>query len=194
MVPMGSTDLGLDRDDESTNNTALAFPVRFFGRMVTRYAVNSNGFVELLPDDRAGGTEGGRSWANTPLPNTTAPNGLIAPFWDDLNPDGSSRTRRWLAGSAPNRVEHFRWTETRRYRDTDARLTFEARLYETSGRIEFLYCRLDGESDSSTNRARALGASATVGLESLDATQAFLISFDRATLMPGLLLRFEPLP
>ncbi len=191
-IPGGSTDLGLNDDDETTSARTLGFPFEFFGQAVTRYAVNSNGFVELLRDG-ANGTGGGRSWANTPLPNAGAPNGLIAPFWDDLYPDGSNRTRRWMTGSAPNRVEHFRWTDTRRFRDRDARLTFEARLYETSHRIEFLYCRLEGGSGP-TDAAAARAGSATVGLEDLDGNRGFLISVDRPTLMPGLLLRFIPLP
>ncbi|MCF6225230.1 MAG: S8 family serine peptidase [Xanthomonadales bacterium] len=58
----------------------------FNGQAYTGIRISSNGYI--MP----GGSFSGSSYTNQELPDATAPNGLIAGFWADLDLDGTSAT------------------------------------------------------------------------------------------------------
>jgi hypothetical protein len=127
---------------------------------------------------------------NTPIPQTDAPNGVIAPFWDDLLFDASSRFGSERGGTAPNRYAIFEWRDVL-FQDgaTSERVSFEVILYE-NGRILFNY---DGiSSNSAHNRER--GSSATVGIESPDGTKGVQRSYNKPLLDNGFAILFTPAP
>jgi hypothetical protein len=63
----------------------IGFTFDFYGVSYTDFFVSSNGFLAI-----SGASNGCCSGQN--LPNPTAPNGVIAGWWEDMNPSGGGRT------------------------------------------------------------------------------------------------------
>jgi hypothetical protein len=111
---------------------------------------------------------------NVAMPNNRAPNGLVAPFWDDLAPvDETSDVRVATLGRAPARRLVVQWTNWQVIGDTASRLVFQTKLFEGTNVIEHHYCA------ATPARALPLGASATIGVESLDGASAVGIAHNR---------------
>src|SRR5205814_1787619 len=72
-----STASGVTGDDQ-TKAFTLPFTFTFYGTNYTSVNVCSNGFLNF-------GT-GSTSYQPATIPNSAAPNALIAPLWRDLNP------------------------------------------------------------------------------------------------------------
>nr|WP_245653095.1 S8 family serine peptidase [Herbidospora sakaeratensis] len=70
-------------DEQAVNFTVPAY--RFAGQTFTRIGITSNGYLV------AGGTNGSADIQFTPqtLPDDTRPNGVLAPFWTDLDGTGA---------------------------------------------------------------------------------------------------------
>ncbi len=178
---------GVKGDDTSSNKTALPFAFSFFGSAVTEWSMSSNGFAQLWASSSGGtSTEG----ANVTIPTAGQPNGLVAPFWDDLAVDASnsSEARAGALGTAPNRRFVISWVHWTTKGDPNNRVSFQAKLFETTNVIELHYCGMQP-----ADNARANGSSATVGLESLSGTAGVLHAFNVANSVgTNKALRFTP--
>ena len=131
----GGTLLPLTVDDGFTTvNLPFSFP--YFSSTHTQAFVSSNGFLTL------GSSSGANTANNAAIPNTANPNGVIAPFWDDLNPKLGGAVYTNVTGSAPNRIFTVEWFNVPHFNNVGAG-TFEASLYETSGLIRFRYLDTD---------------------------------------------------
>ena len=174
-------------DDSTSAIAALPFPVRFFAADATHFSVASNGFAQLWPS----ATGSPNSDASNPLiPATGTPNNFIAPFWDDLVPVNAttSLVRALTVGAAPSRRFVLEWTSWQPYNGgaTD-RLTFQAKLFETTGVIEFHYCSIDPVNDRTT------GSSATVGVEDAAGARGNLVGYNfPGAFFTGSALRLTP--
>ena len=62
-------------------NLTAPFPVRFYGQETTTLRVGADGWVGVGTS-----ANGNRVWVNQPIPTDSLPNGIIAVFWDDLDP------------------------------------------------------------------------------------------------------------
>ena len=81
------------------------------------------------------------------------------------------------------------WRDYSFFSDRMARLTFQAKLFETTGVIELHYCAIN----PGTNAGNATGGSATVGIESPDGRSGAQHSFERAmAISAAAALRFTP--
>ena len=58
---------------------ALPFTFRYYGGAFSSVTFSSNGFLVFGPSPAT-------AWINSPLPNTAVPNGVVAAYWDDLEP------------------------------------------------------------------------------------------------------------
>ena len=152
----------------------LPFPFTFYGQTYTTVNVSSYGFLSFAA------SAGSAAQVNTGIPNASLPNGLIAPFWDDLNPGvfGGGRVYGVWMGSAPNRQVTFEWYSVPHTFNVGA-ATFETTLYE-SGEIRFRY--LDTDFGNAQYNA---GASATAGVESPSGTVGKQFSFNQPVLTNG---------
>lgn len=180
MIPTACDDMssamtlsGLTSDDSATAIQMLPFSFNFMGEMVTHYSVTSNGFAQLWTS--ATGTPS-RSAFNSPIPSSTEPNNFVAPLWDDLDVGTMTDARVATFGTSPNRHFTIQWTNWTFYRDSTSRLTFQVKLFETTGVIEFHYCSITPGSSAT----RATGDSATVGVENRDGTQGHQHSYNTA--------------
>ena len=113
------------------------------------------------------------------------PNGIIAPYWDDLNPATGGQIYTGTVGSFPNRRFVVSWAGVPR---TSTPLTFQAILEEATGEIIFQYLEVQSET------SRGGGKQATVGLEDPSGALGVLCLQDGA---PRLLqdrsaIRFRP--
>ncbi|MFO0628786.1 MAG: hypothetical protein U0325_24640, partial [Polyangiales bacterium] len=172
-VAMGTTvaPMGGWTDDSTSAIAALPFTVRFFGTDTTHVSVTSNGYAQLWTSMT--GTPS-TSFSNLAFPNTGAPNNLVAPYWDDLIPVAmSSVVRTQALGTAPNRRFVVEWRDWQHISGaaTD-RLTFQAKLFETTGVVEFHYCSMMPANDTNT------GGSTTIGLEDAMGMSGAMISFN----------------
>jgi hypothetical protein len=184
MLGDGTNVAGANGDDESSAKLPLPFPFKYFGVSVTQYSMTSNGFAQLW--DAPSGSPS-KTPDNIVIPASSAPSGMVAPFWDDLVPQ-FSEARAGTLGSAPNRRFVMSWVHWTIKGQTSTRLTFQAKLFETTNVIEFHYCAMAPDGN-----ARATGSSATIGLQNLAGTAGVQFSLNTAGAAPtGRALRFSP--
>jgi hypothetical protein len=177
--PSGLASLNLSGDAISPA-LPLPFPFRFFGETQAVLYVGANGLLGFQSSSLT-------TPANTDLPNATAPNSIICPFWDDLTP-GTSSIRFGTVGSAPNRRAVAAWVAVPAAAGgPQAAFTFQAVLEEGTSDIVFQYL----EVDAGSRNASAGGRSATVGLEHRTGLYAQRYSYNGSTaLANGQAIRF----
>ncbi|MDQ4081339.1 MAG: S8 family serine peptidase [Actinomycetota bacterium] len=166
---VGGTNAGIAEDD-GTVTVPLPFRFDFYGESFTSVHVSANGHVVFGPS---------RShFTNTPVPNPNAPNGVVAPLWDDLNPAQGGSIWYRTTGVPPARRFVVAWVGVPRFHKTgDA--TFEVVLDEATGDILFQY-----EDVSFGESGYDYGASATVGVEDVTGTIGRQFSYNRPSLAP----------
>ncbi|MFD2717982.1 T9SS-dependent choice-of-anchor J family protein [Hymenobacter monticola] len=135
-----------NNDDANSAATPIGFNFVFNGTTFTNFVLNTNGFIKLGGTAPTGAqyTDGGQSIINGPIdgPDTN----LILPFNQDLGPGsaGSTEYRVTTTGTSPNQVCTIQWKnvsdKARGAIGTQyANFSFQAKLYESSNQIEFVY-------------------------------------------------------
>jgi len=172
-----------DDDDGVSTRAALPFALTFFGTAMSHFQVSTNGLFGVFPADS--GSIGTLAANSTTVPSTTAPNGYIAPFWDDL--DGMTISTL-TTGTAGSRVFVIQWNGN--IYDIVAPVRFQAQIRETTGVIEFHYCAASGSA------TRTSGSEATISLENAAGTVGIAHSINTgSSVTPGTTaLRFTPNP
>ena len=135
---------------------ALPFAFELYRQAFTSVKISSNGHLVVGGGDA-------NQFANTGIPNGNQPNGLIAPYWDDLNPASGGAIWQRTTGTAPNRKFTVAWVAVPHYSYGD--VTLEVTLEEGTNDIVYSYKDVFHE-----NAAVDFGASATVGVENLAGT------------------------
>ena len=127
----GTTQLvGATQDDSSSAVTNIGFDFWFMSTRYTQFSASSNGLMAL------GSTQVGAYTYATP--QSSQP--LIAPFVRDLCISATGKTHYKVIGSAPNRTLVVEWSNMEiDYSSSTADGTYQARLYEGTGVIEFVY-------------------------------------------------------
>jgi hypothetical protein len=155
-------------DDSATGEIPLGFTFPFYGTAFDILRVCTNGFI--APRDSI--TFG----QNGPLPNSSAPASMIAPFWADLAIDDNSHVF-WqnLGGKFVVQYENVKMLS-----GPNSRITCEAILAST-GEVTFQYKMLTEVADNYT-----------VGIQNGRCDDAVLVAYNRGYLHPGLAVRFAP--
>ncbi|NGO77806.1 S8 family serine peptidase [Streptomyces sp. YC504] len=156
--------------DEDAKTLQLPFPVRLYGVEYSSASVTTNGLVNFL-QPRLG------DYINTALPAAEEPNGIVAPFWDDLTLDRRSSVQTATTGKAGGRKFAVVWNQALLVSD-NSRVTFEAVFDEATGDVTFQYQSVPGA-----------GSGATVGIEDQSGTDALQYSFEQAVLGNGSAIR-----
>ncbi len=160
-------------DDSNSAIAALPFTLPFFGATASHFSVTTNGFMQLWSS--MAGTPS-TSYSNAVM--ASAPNGAVAPFWDDLafpSSESYGAVTREITDAAGRRFV-VQWTNFADYSAATARLTFQVKLFDT-GAIELHYCSM---TNSSATATRHTGDSATVGLRAIDGVTSFQVSYNTA--------------
>ena len=177
----GVTKTSLTGDDQTTPIT-LPFSVTFFGTAFTSIKVSSNGNAHFGTASNA--------YSNVAIPNTGLPNGMIAPFWDDLYLPGGGAVYTGTSGTAPNRVFTIEWRNVPHFSGTADGASFEIQIDESStakNNIWLLY-----QDTSFGNASYDGGISATSGIENAAGSAGNQYSFNTAVLTNGKVVHFWP--
>lgn len=148
-VPLtGGTVLNVLATTNGITANAISLPFTFYygGTAYASLKATSEGYLDLYKYSS--------SYSGNSLANST----FIAPLWDDL--DGTGGTASYLTtGTAPNRVFTFEWLNWRWGTGaTLANISFQAKLYEGTNLIQFIYRPETGNFSGAT-------ASASIGFD-----------------------------
>ncbi|MDP2271893.1 MAG: lamin tail domain-containing protein [Archangium sp.] len=184
--PLGSEVFGSLSGDEGYGNGVLPAPFTYFGTAYTAFSLSNNGFITL------GAPLTSASLSNGTTAATTAPNGVIAPFWDDLMRD-SGRNAMWRqVDRTIISYENYRPFGSAYTPGTF--LNFQIHLIDT-GVIEFHYGTISTTSTSQTVIDRIAGNSATVWIERPDGVLVVPHRINQLNgVVPNSGLRFTPAP
>lgn len=136
------------QDDNRSDFTDIGFDFWYNGVRYTQFSVSTNGFIDFSSSTADGGASGGVfSYDNTVFSNTAAGTRTypsLALFYDDLTAQGGvsalgSSIKYFVSGTAPNRVLTVEWINMAVYGNTTPSLNFQAKLFERTGVIEFVY-------------------------------------------------------
>jgi hypothetical protein len=133
----------------------LPFEVSFYGTPMTHYTAPFGvGWMALLPDART--IPGGdRFYDPSLLAAVSAGHARIAAYWSDFGPGGSIRARSF--GAAPGRHFTIEWSRLPvlgRFGGLVGEVTFQVKLFESTGVVELHYCSLSGDLGAAS---RAIG-------------------------------------
>ncbi|HPU62227.1 MAG TPA: PKD domain-containing protein [Bacillota bacterium] len=160
----------LSLSDESIVEVDLPFPFPFYGDVKTKVRVCSNGYLTFAT--------GSSVWTNTPIPDPSNPNDLIAVFWDDLNPTTGGNVYYYHDQEANRFIVEYQ--TVRRYSGTGD-YTFQAILYP-NGTIVYQFLEMTGDLNS-----------ATVGIENADGTDGLQVVYNAPYIEDGLAIGFAPI-
>lgn len=136
----------LIEDDNRSVATDIGFDFWYNGQRFTQFSVSTNGFIDFSNTTADGGPVcNAYGYCNSEF--SVSSNGTwlaLAPFYDDMTTQGGSdplgtSIKYLLSGIAPNRVLTIEWVNMAVFGNTTPALNFQVKLYETTGRIEFLY-------------------------------------------------------
>ena len=153
LTPANATVLSLSNDGVSAAQ-AIPFPFSYFGTVRNQLLVGANGLAGF---SAAGLTKA----TNTDLPNTSAPNDFLSPYWSDLVPSGVTTISVGTAGTSPNRRWVITWSRISLPAPRAATVNFQIVLHEGTSEITFNY----QEVAANSGNANASGRRATIGLE-----------------------------
>lgn len=175
-VRSGTTALGLEGDDAAAS-VDLPFSFPLYGGSYAKAYVASNGHVNFLASSTA--------YGNGAIPSTAVPNAAIYPFWDDLDARGAADV--FTGATTVDGVDAFviEWRDVFPLNSSDL-LDFSVTLFE-DGRVEL------GYGDLPTGD-RALGGSATIGIENATGTIGTQFSLNTASLSDNKSITFDLAP
>jgi subtilisin family serine protease len=169
----GTPIAGLDGDDEISAPIPLGFNFSFYGNTFDSVRVSTNGWISFTSTVATGTT----AYSNQPLPNSAAPENLLAAFWDDLHFRGALRAAYLATGDS----FIVQYTEVDRY-TTGSTLTFQAELRAT-GEIRFRYLNMAGVLNS-----------ATIGIQNATKTDGLTVVFNSDYIHDDLEIRIAAVP
>jgi subtilisin-like proprotein convertase family protein len=130
----GATTVISINDDDTPNASPLniGFTFPYEGTNYTQYSVSPDGWILL------GGATASSQFTNAVTSTINIPK--IYPYWDDVATGTNGYVKTVVTGTAPNRIFKVEWYVTiPRNTGGAANSTFQAWLYESSGRIEYRY-------------------------------------------------------
>ncbi len=152
------TTVSLSSSDDGSGEVPMPFPIVFGGQTASTLSVGSNGIVVVNDSTNAS------SLSNDVMPSSTAPNGVIAAFWQDMYAVGSVYYA--VSGTTGRRVLTIEWDDIgpyiSSYRNTDL-LSVQVKFAEADGTVSIHY-------GPRMNTGGASWASGSIGIENLDGT------------------------
>lgn len=109
-------------DQDASLNVGLPFTFRYYGMDVDTITVCSNGWISTVPNPAF------TLFRNWPIPSCMGPDGMVAPFWDDLTTQGSGRVYAWH--DEINHLAVIEWSRMQNFGYPNPQETFEVILYD----------------------------------------------------------------
>jgi hypothetical protein len=142
----------------------IGFTFYFYDKAYTTCSASTNGLLMF-------GSPTTDYTPDVPLPNTNAPNNIIAPFWVDLfRSDTASKILYTTRGSAPNRVFIIDYQDMEEYANASGKASFQVQLFEGNNAIEFQFKGYSGfkkNPDGSYVRPVGIGIENAMGSDGL---------------------------
>ena len=148
------TPAGINGSNDNSGPLPLGFTFPFYGWSFDTVRICTNGWISFLDD----GVDGN----NQPLPNSGAPSALIAPFWDNLQHQGSDKAFFHNDGSR----FIVQYTDVVLATTSDP-YTFQVILYP-DGKFTYQYLDMDGPTNS-----------ATIGIQNPSRTDGLTVVFNQ---------------
>jgi len=146
----------------------LPFEFPFYGEAKTQVRICSNGYLTFGDEGSAG--------KNTPIPDPSEPNDLLAVFWDFLSPTIEGNVFYW--GDEYEFIVQY--NDVLRI-TKDSSYTFQVVLTR-GGTIYYRYLKMEGD----------LLDLATIGIENSSGTDGLQVAFNRRYVRDNLTLMFVP--
>lgn len=158
-------------DDGTSGAVGIGFTFNYYGVDYTSIYVGANGALSF--------TGGSFSSTNPTLPNTSAPNSVVAPFWDDLRTayGGGSGNIYYYSDTANGRFI-VEWDRVYRYGTTTPE-TFQV-IFKQNGIILFQYANMQGTLNS-----------ATIGIENPAGNTGCLVAYNSNYVKNNLAVQFS---
>ncbi len=165
----GTGDVVGSGDDENHGPFDLGFPISYYGNSFDTINVCTNGWLSF--------TSTSTGYTNQGIPDGAEPNNMLAPFWDDLNPnDGGTIYYQSEGGRFI-----VQWQDVPHYGGGPA-VTFQV-ILNADGSIVYQYEMIDDVGGS------------TVGIENAAGDDGLQVAFnDDSYLHDGLAIRFATAP
>ena len=149
----------------------IGFNFSFYGSTYSQVYISDNGFITFSDP-------GGSFPFNLTLPNASAPDDMLAVFWDDLQNDSPAYGGVFYKtiGTAPNRKFIVHWyLNNYQGPPNPGQIEFEVILYETTNLVKYQY----GQIAAGYNN----GNTATVGMQNIS-TDGIQYSFNTSSIQP----------
>jgi hypothetical protein len=166
---------GVSDSNDVTRTLSLPFPFKLYGLTDSVISVCSNGFLAL-------GVTEYKSGVNRPIPDTAGPPLMLAPFWDDLNPNenASGYGTAYQYYDTASHVWIVEYKDFAHYGQPSIREAFQVKMYDPAvyptptgdGEIEYHYGRV------------SLSSGNTVGIEDSTETRGLRYLYNN-TYSPG---------
>ncbi len=136
----------------------LPFEFDFYGEAKTSVRVDNNGFLFF-------DSPSGNYFINQEIPTPGAPNGIVAPFWVDLNPGAGGNV--YVYDDSENNRFIVQYNEVPPFAlgETEDAYTFQI-ILTAEGMIRYQYLDMDGPTSG-----------ATVGVENADGSDGLQVAF-----------------
>jgi hypothetical protein len=165
--------LTFSSDDQNLGPYSIGFPFPYYGQNFTSIRVAANGWISFTST-----ATGETSWRNKYLPDNTAPENIIAPWWDDLSPQRSGTSVRLYTNNTDSLIVSFNNVQS--YADNGL-YNFQIILL-SSGKIVFQYASMG------TNRLN----SSTIGLQNSDRTKGSTVIYNQLYIHNNMAIAFCP--
>ena len=190
-------------DDDNSAAQAIGFTFNFNGTAFTQFVLNTNGLIRLGsagPSSVAAFPPFAQAPESGPVSGTNAADvNLLAPFNLDLGPGtaGGTEYRVVTTGTAPNRVCTIQWANVADKPQTAAagipvvitaqlaNFSFQAKLYETTNIVEFVYGTATAGTGTAAAKYAAVGIKGSVPAASVLATKGSSAGWATATFLAG---------
>ncbi len=179
--------------NDGAENITLPFPFEYMGITYNTARISVNGWLEM------GQTYTGLGYENELESTVKKP--LICPLWDDLYADSQSEIRYQTIGEYPARFFIIQWKNIQLF--GGGRKSFQIRLWEFDGTIDFIYGSGTGSDFNSysvglNNHIGGAGNFISVTMvdeysQTIDTMVANNMNDDVSILMDGMLLSFLPI-
>ncbi len=167
MVTLSQANSLYNVKDEGYAQINLPFPVKFYGELQDQITVTTNGLISF------DGSFNGTTFSNQAIPVASAPNGVVAAFWDDL--DGRAGGEIYTQQLGDQFV--VQWHNWGHYPQGAENMIFQIVLVRESANIFLVYEHVVDESSS------------TFGIENMDGTAGLEIAYNQTYAHDGLLVK-----
>jgi hypothetical protein len=141
-------------DDAVSDLIPIGFDFWYMGTRYTNISASTNGWLAL------GTTMSDYLYPNS-LTNDGAPRPVIAPLWDDLDITANTNVTYKTTGTEGTRIFTIQYLNIKwHYLAAGSVISFQAKLYESTGKIEFIY-RQEATAVASASASIGITATAT---------------------------------